>query len=112
MGPDISPPTNAQTRSLLSFLVCIVAALVLGACANAGSVASDDSPKPGTFALLVVVLVAPDGTYKEFVRYFKTVGECKAAIEDARAIVNKNVVGRNPYLITCGTTETTVGQQI
>ena len=57
-------------------------------------------------ALLIVILLMPNGTYKDFVMFHSTMAACEAAMPEALDIVTRKVPEGFPYTINCVTVKT------
>ena len=52
-------------------------------------------------ALLIVILLMPDGTYKDFVIHHDSMAACEAAMPEALNIVAERLPNGFPYTINC-----------
>ena len=52
-------------------------------------------------ALLIVILLMPNGTYKDFVIHHDSMAACEAAMPEALATVTERLPNGFPYTINC-----------
>ena len=105
------PDPYACRPSLLRVLLSILAGTLFGHCAYAANLPGGADSEPTATALLVIIVVLPDGTYKDYVSIYKSMGDCMVDLPKWRVQVT-DLDPRLSYTMSCQQTKKGGARQI
>ena len=106
------PDPYACRPSLLRVLLSILAGTLFGHCANAADLPGGADTEPAATALLVIIVVLPDGTYKDYVKYYESIKECRNDLPQWHLQVGGTLDPRLSYTMSCEQTKKGGARQI
>lgn len=99
--PDPYARDNFVLRVVMLLVILIGLLFSIALSASTNTVADSDSRQPPSFTILVVILVLPDGTYKEYVKEYGDMKECDESLPEWIEQINDKMDSRITYAITC-----------
>ena len=96
------PPDPYACRPSLLWVLCVLlAGAILGHRVYAADLPGGADTEPAATALLVIIVVLPDGTYKDYVKYYESLKECKNDLPQWHLQVGGTLDPRLSYTMSC-----------